>query len=110
MLSARFVFISAYFPAIDLLYAIAVKQDENLSLIVKSDWTNGDLRWWPMYNLSENPNLATPSSGNPPLDSIIYAINDSSGYDNDLPVKGYLVGGTKSIWAFDQCEIDDLNI
>ena len=61
---------------------------------------------WPIKEFSDNPNTTTPVVTNPHLNSIIYAENTSSD-PNDFPVKGYIVGGTTSIWSYSDCRASD---
>ena len=83
---------------------MAVRQDDKMSVLVKFDWEEENIQVWEMLGFSEDPNQQySPFLGNKHLDSIIYAVNtDSSATDGtNFPVRGYMVGGTRSIWAHD---------
>ena len=56
-----------------------------------------------LKGFSEDPN-ATSYVGNGHKSAIIYAENSQSG---NFPVKGYMVGATKSIWAYNSCVSPD---
>ena len=60
-----------------------------------------------MRGLSEDPNQTVSYAGNPHLSSIIYAQNSDS---DNFPVKGYLVGGTTSIWSYNACQEDEFDL
>ena len=93
-------------PSQELVYAMAFDQADMLTYLVQFDWNSGPTLW-PMHGYSEDP-TAIPFMGNAHLDSIIYQV-DSSASDN-FPVKGYLVGKTKSIWTFNACNAPDFGL
>ena len=61
---------------------------------------------FPLKGLSEDPNAAV-YAGLKHLDSIIYATNSDA---KDFPVKAWIVGGTTSVWAYDDCLAPDFGI
>ena len=62
-----------------------------------------------MRGYSEDPNAGT-FAGNEHLDSIIYYGYISSLPSDNFPVQGYVVGKTKSIWAYNRCSAPDFGI
>ena len=63
----------------------------------------------PMRGYSEDPNAGT-YVGNAHLDSIIFYANSASPPSDNFPVQGYIVGKTKSIWAYNRCTAADFGI
>ena len=104
----KFVFTSAYFQSIDLLYAMAYDlNDSNKNYLVQFQWTTDKALLYEMQGLSENPNETPYYTPNRHLASIIYAQNSDS---NNFPVYGYIVGGTQSIWSYNSCQQSDFGL
>ena len=91
-----FVFYAAYYPSATLVYATAVDQADSQNYLVKIDWNALTRTLYPLKGLSEDPN-ATSYSGNAHYQAIIYAELSESG---NFPVRGYIVGGAKTIWSY----------
>ena len=99
-------FMSAYYPSADRMYAMVRGTGRRGNQLILFDWESG-ITIWPMRGLSEEPNASMMDYlGNTSIRSIIYA--EQEDYDPDrpknFPVKGYLVGGTNSIWAHSICD------
>ena len=76
---------------------MAVDQnDNNKNYLVQIMWTTSSVTLYELKGLSEDPN-ASSYVGNPHLASIIYTQNSDA---DNFPVKGYIVGGSKSIWSY----------
>ena len=75
---------------------------------MRYDWDdpNKAPELYPLKGLSENPNAAV-YAGLPHLDSVIYATNSDA---KDFKVKAWIVGGSKSVWAYDDCLAPDFGI
>ena len=71
-------------------------------------WNTNSVILYEMRGLSEDPNQKDSYTGNPHLSSMIYAQNNS-GSDN-FPVRGYIVGGAASIWSYNACQTDELDL
>ena len=90
------------------MYGVAVDLADSKNYLVRYDWN--DPNWapelYPLKGLSEDPNAGS-YSGLPHLDSIIYDTNSDA---KDFKVKAWIVGGTKSVWAYDDCLAPDFGI
>lgn len=93
------VLTSAMYPSSTLAYAVGYDQTDMTTYVLKYDWNTNTPILWPMKGLSENPN-STPYTGGGHINSIIYATNSNS---DDYPVKGYIVGGAKTLWSYSDC-------
>ena len=94
------------YPSKTLAYAVGYDKTDSMTYVVEYDWNSANKApiLWPIKGLSEDPNAAS-FVGNPHLNSIIYAEN--SGAPDDFPVKGYIVGGTRSLWSYSDCVAPD---
>ena len=65
-----------------------------------------------MQGFNEDPNATFSSNfnNNPHLDSIIYEVNNVDSSSNNFPVRGYMVGGTQSIWAYNSCIVPEFDM
>ena len=92
---------SAYYTSSSTAYAVGYDRNNYMTYVILFDY-NGSSALWPIKGLSsENPN-SSPFAGRlyPHLNSLIYAVNTNG---DDFPVKGYIVGSTKSIWSYSDC-------
>ena len=71
-------------------------QTDSQNYLVKIDWTALTRTLYPLKGLSEDPNAAS-YSGRAHYHAVIYAELSQSG---NFPVRGYIVGGAKSIWSY----------
>lgn len=96
---------SAFYPSSTLAYAVAIDMNDSMTYILSYDWNSANKAptLYPMKGLTQDPNLASPI-GIPHVNSIIFAENSDS---SDFPVKGYIVGGTKSLWSYSSCVAPD---
>ena len=97
----RFTFTSAYYPDATHAYAMAIDGADQQHYLVSYDWTDSSNSptLFPMKIFSDSP-VPSGGTGYTGTDSIIYAVNPDS---DNFPVKGYVVGKTMSIWAFNSC-------
>ena len=99
---------SAYYPNEGVAYAMAVDTADNMNYLIEYEWSdpNDAPDLYPLKGFSEDPTAGT-YAGNPHLASIIYAVNTDT---YDMPVKGYIVGSTRSIWAWNDCLAPDFGV
>ena len=95
------VFTSAIFPTAELGFAMAVDQVDSTTYLVKFDWNSSGPTLWPMNSYRVDPSNSASASIH--TDSLIYFANTASSPPDNFPVKGYIVGATKSIWAYNPC-------
>ena len=96
-----FTFTSAYYPNTTHVYAMGVDATDMQHYILSYDWTDSSNAptLFPMKIFSESP-LPSGGTGYSNTDSVIYEVNLDP---DNFPVKGFVVGRTKSIWAFNSC-------
>ena len=87
---------------------MAIDAADSMHYLVKYDWldTTDALIMYPLKVYSEDPSAATVT-GYSFSDSVIYATYPAS---ENFPVKGFIAGHTKSVWAFNDCVVPELNI
>lgn len=101
------VFTSAYYPSPTTAYAMAFDLTNSMNYLLQYEWDdpNKAPRLWPMPGFGEDPNSQSFKSF---WGSVIYAENPNTG--DDFPVKGFLVGSTRSIWGYNGCNAPDFGI
>ena len=83
---------------------MAVDSSSLSNYLIKFDWTAEKADIYSIKGFDPDPNNQLGTSFG---DALIYA-EDSTG---DYPVKGYIVGGTKAIWTYnDKCDEPDFGV
>ena len=83
---------------------MAFDSNSKSNYLIKFDWTTKKADIYPIKGFDSDPNNQLGTSFG---DALIYA-EDSTG---DYPVKGYIVGGTKAIWTYnDKCDEPDFGV
>lgn len=87
---------------------MAVDTSDSRNYLVQYEWADPNKApdLFPLRGFSEDPTTVS-YTGNPHIASIIFA-EQSANYD--FPVKGYITGGAKSIWAYNDCLAPDFGV
>ena len=96
---------SVFYPSSTLAYTVGYDKTDQMTYLIQYDWDTNPVLW-PIREFSDDPNITPPVFSNPHKNSIIYA-EKTSNNPNDFPVKGFIVGGTSSIWSFSDCRAPD---
>lgn len=89
---------------------MATDTSSSVNYLIKFDWTNSKGELWRINGFDATPNDAS-TFGTGHLDALIYAEDLVAASNGNFPVKGYIVGGTKAIWTYnDLCNEPDFGV
>ena len=100
------VFTGAFYPEPGKAYAMATRVgSQEMNYLIKFDWSAQKADLYEIKGFDQIPY----SLGVNHLDSLIY--DEDLTAANNLPIKGFIVGGTATIWSYnDQCNEPDFGL